>query len=367
MKLDDKNELIVELSNIASNLIGLEAEMDGLEFNENGSLKDGCRAPEDIQRDAYNMFMSAEAAINKSFYGRTIGRLNVFFSLNSDSRNGKRAADLNLLNTASIEPGPSVVKFNKNCVNLYLNALGYTRMQQGDLQNVEQLRTEFYKIMQEPENELHKAFQTYIHRIIIAIPLLVLSVPLTLIWVVVTDILIYYYLILSILATLERLGVVSGGREDFVRLLSAIVKSVYENGSGKTVKLDSNGMLSNADMVQMKNTIEDATGRMNAEFEMCRRGVSVEYDEKVQLVNLLKDNRVMIQSKYSADPMMSRKMTSFYNTYARSVANKHDSEKGYSEYAVRLSNLADLTAAIINNGLSCDRNLTTMVRELYKV
>lgn len=363
-------KILEDLAESYGRILALEAMVTNRKVNDNGSIAlEATDIPYNEEMatefDIFGKSLGFEAAVNKTMWGRMLGRLDVFFSANADSRNAKRAADLNLLNTMSINPGPSQLKFNYNSINLYINALGYTAIRQEDLKEIEILRSEFAALMNDPENQFMKALEVYITRVIVALPMILVSIPLALAIVVVTDIMIYYYLFLSIMATFDRMGILLGGREDFTRLISAIVASVYRNGSGKSVKLDSTGNLSISDLQRITAEIKDATARMNASF--LSNPTVVDYDDKVKLVQALQDNRVKIQSKYHPTGDMNRKMTSFYNIYMKNLASKHKKEVSYSQFAAYLANLSEAVSAIIENGLSCDKNLTTIVRGLYKV
>lgn len=364
-------DVLSELLSIEGNIIGLESKLlDGVTLNSNGSIKNGAVIPELDMSNVYNMFnalnIGTEAAINKSFMGRMLGRLNVFFSINSDSRNAKRSADLNLLNTSSINPGSSVLPFTEETVNLYINALGYTAIRREDLQGIEAMRQEFVRIMNDPDEQFNNMMTAWFKQIVYGIPLAILVLPIGLIYMWAMEIMFYYYFILVIIASVEQGNVLGGNRDEFLKLVYALTASAYKNGSGKQVKFEADGSISINEMRRMIEDVKDASSRLLSSLESNKRGTLVEYEGKVKLVTMLKDNRVMIQSKYTPNYDMNKKMGGFYNIYVKNVANKYKKAVSYDDSMVKLGVLAELMGCLIENGATCDKALTTIVRGLYK-
>lgn len=369
--MNNEFDIMSELGAITGEIIGLEALANGYELNENGSIRDGISMPalndDDIITTILSASLGTEAVIRRSFAGKLLHNLNIFFSVNSDSRNSKRAADLSLIDTQGLSQGPSTLKFNKQCINLYVNALGFTSMDRSDLEGLEGLRKEFHDMMKNPDSHLATAFKTYIGRILIGLPMLLVSVPLTIAWCIVTDFVIYYYLIMCIIASFEQAQTLAGTKDDFTRLICGIVASVYKHGSGKTVKFNPNGTIPVAELNRMESEIRDATYRMQDAFNLNSRGNLVEYNDKLEMLNMLKDKRVMIQTRYHYDSDLSRKMGSFYNAYAKNSAKLKSVNQSYSEYSLYLTALSNVMSAIIDNGIACDKSLSIIVNGLYRM
>lgn len=364
-------DILSGLLSIEGNIIGIESRItNGSDLNENGSIKNGASIPDLDMDNVYNMFnainIGTEAAINKSFMGRMLGRLNVFFSVNSDSRNAKRSADLNLLNSSAINPGSSKLPFTSETVNLYINALGYTAVRREDLQNLEAMRQEFVRLMNDPDDQFNNMMSSWFKQVVYGIPLTILVLPIGLIYIWAMEIMFYYYFILCIMASVEQGNVLGGHRDYFLKLAYGIVASAYKNGSGKQVKMEADGSISISEMNRMIADVSDATSRLKSSLESNRNGTIVEYSDKVKLVETLKDNRVMIQTKYAPNYDMNRKMGGFYNIYVKNIAKKYKKSVSYDESMIRVGILADLMGTLIENGITCDKALTTIVRGLYK-
>lgn len=357
--------VMADLLEVEGTIIGMEAMFKGEELLESGAIKNNIAfLMNDPMTELAFMGMSTEAAISKGIWGRLFGRLNVFFSTNADSRNAKRARDLDLLNSAAVDQRPSVLRFNKESINLFLNAWNYQMMRKEDIKELEMLRGEFLGIINDPSSEFGKALRTYLIRIPITFPIAILSIPLAFAWIFVTDVVIYYYLITCVLASIEKMSVLGGGREDFMRLISNMIGSIYMNGSGKSVKFDKNGHLPVSELQRIKVDIESATSRMRAAFGAVKSGTPVDYREKLDIVKMLQEARITIQSKYSG--LSNNKMVGAYNKMAKSINSNHLKERGYSEWAIYCANVADVMGAIVMNSRACDECLTTIVRDLYK-
>lgn len=359
-------DVITDLMEIEGDIIGLEAANKGIKVNDDGLIVNGIPLPK-LDIDAFNMFdalkLGEEAAISKSLLGRFFGRLNVLFSVSPDSRMRKRAEDLMLINPANVLPGPSKLKFNEQSINLFLNAWNYQLMRKEDYGQCEALRTEVERIVGSTNMNMGKMFQSYL-AMFGAFIILPLSPAAAIGYLVVTEILFYYYVIMTLISSVEETQLLSGAREEFIRLVSTVVASCYMNGSGKTVKLDKDGKLSIADMQMMKADLDDAKNRMNESFAMNSSGVYVEYQEKMKMVQAIQQSRIAIQGKYVGST--SRKHAQAYNVMSRNWKAIHQKHITYSEHAVYCANLGDVMGSLFELSVACDNHLTTIVRGLYK-
>lgn len=362
-------DIVTELLDIQGQLIGLEAASKGIHVNEDGLIVNGIKMPklkEEIFTTMQGLNIGQEAAINRSLMGRFFQRLNVIFSTSADSRMTKRAEDLNLLYSGSVKPGTHNLKINEEAINLFLNAWGYQSMRREDVAQTEALRAQLEKILKASDDNLVNAIRVEIQGILILIPLAIICLPIGMIWAFCVDVMFYYYLIMAIFAAFEESFTVGGGREEFIRLISNVIASCYMNGSGKKIKLDAAGRIPANVMAQMKADIDDARARMDAKFSsLSTSGSMVEYEEKVRIAQKLEAARLNIQNKYTA--ATNRKLSSVYNVMAKNWNIIHAKEVSYNEHAVYCAQLADLVYSYYELNKSCDRNLTTIVRELYKM
>lgn len=362
-----KLEVLIDLIDIEGLMIGYESMFKGEEVNEDMILQNAITVP-DIEVNQFNMYnilnIGQEAAINKSLMGRFLGRLNVLFSLNADSRMAKRAADLNLLYSGNVSPGPSKLRINQEAINLFLNAWRYQSMRREDVPRTEALRAELEKVLSAAGDNLGNAVRIRIQGMLLIIPLVVICFPIGLIYAIWNDIMFYYYLIMVIFASAEEGSTLAGHREEFMILVSNVVASCYMNGSGKKVKLEPNGKIPISEMYRIKAEIDDAKSRMDGVFGALHNGVYVEYNDKLKMVDDLIAARLNIQSKYGSET--SRKLTKAYNVMAKNWNKIYSKNIGYSEHAVYCAQLADVMYSLMELSMSCDRNLTTIVRDLYK-
>lgn len=359
-------DVITDLMEIEGDIIGLEAANKGMSVNEDGLIVNGIPLPK-LEIDAFNMFealkIGEEALINKSMFGRFFGRLNVLFSISPDSRMRKRAQDLMLINKNNVLPGASRLKFNEQCINLFLNAWNYQIMRKEDYHQCESLRLELEKILTDTSRNLGQMMGSYIG-MLIALLGFPICPPFAIGYFIVSEILFYYYLILTIVSTVKENELVSGTREEFIKLVTVVVASCYMNGSGKTVKIDKDGRLSVADLQKMKVDIDDAKIRMKESFRACEVGVYVDQDEKIKIAELLENSRIGILSKYASST--NKKHSKAYNMMAHNWRHKYRDQQMYSDHALYCVLLGDVMGSLFDLSFACDIYLTTIVRELYK-
>lgn len=359
-------DVLTDLMEVEGDIIGLEAANKGVSVTEDGLIVNGIPLPK-VEIDSFNMFealkIGEEAIINKSMFGRFFGRLNVLFSISPDSRMRKRAQDLMLINKHNVIPGASRLKFNEQSINLFLNAWNYQIMRKEDYHQCDSLRLELEKTLTDTSRNLGQMMTSYLG-MLIALLGFPICPPFAIGYFIVSEILFYYYLIMTVIATVKENELVSGVREEFIKLVTIIVASCYMNGSGKTVKIDKDGRLSVADLQKMRIDIEDAKARMKESFNACEAGVYVEQEEKVRIAELLENSRIGILSKYAS--ATNRKHARAYNMMASNWRSKYRDQQGYSEHALYCVLLGDVMGSLFDLSFACDIYLTTIVRGLYK-
>lgn len=367
----DKNEILSDLSVIDSDLISLEAMSRGFNVSESGAILDIIE-PDYLVETPFNMFetlrIGEEAMINKSAWGRIFGRLNVLFSMNHDSRMAKRAGDLNYINSGTVNPGSSNVKFDNESINLFLNAFNYQRVDRSKVSELEPFRQRLIESLNDTSSYLYKALKLYFGGVVVALILFLVSIPLAILFAFVVDICIYYYVIMAALSFLgfEDAKTSSMTSSEMVPFVCKLIGAIYENGSGKKVKYEPDGTLSMAELSRISVDIEDATNRMNSSFARCSGGVNIEYNDKLKIANQLKGASATIIQKYT-DPNISKKGLALYNLVATKIAKRERKAMQYNDYSQRMASICDALHSIIVNSQSCDKNLTTIVRGLYRM
>ena len=367
----NKNEILAELATIDGEMISLEAMSKGLDVSESGAIIDGFK-PGEIEESPFNMFerlrIGDEAMINSSVWGRIFGRLNVLFSMNHDSRMSKRAADLNFINTATIDNNTSVAKFDSSAVNLFLNAFNYQRVDRSKLSELEGFRLRLKSALETPGSYLVKSLKWWFGGRVVVLMLIFVSIPLAILMAVATDFFVYYYLLMAIFTAIGVTGDVdqSMTSSEIVPFICKLIGAVYENGSGKKVKYEEDGSLSIGELNRISVDIEDAMNRMNNAFIRCSRGVPVDYEDKVKIAKQLKDATADINQKYH-DPNISKQGIALYNLVAVKVAKREEKAMRYSPYSQKIAIICDVMNMLIENSKNCDKHLTTIVRGLYKM
>lgn len=366
---NNKIDILAELANIEGTIIGLEASaIKGLNLNEDGLIVNGIPMPK-IEFDAFSIHealnLGTEAAINKNVFSRMISRLNVMFSTSADSRMQKRAANLNLIEAGSINPGSSKIKVNKEAVNLFLTAWNYNGMRREDVAQTEALRLHLVNTMNEFDENIRNSITSALKEVFIGIPLVVLAPPIGAIYIFYSDIMAWYYLIMAILTLGEESQILGGYRTEFVRLVSNVVASCYMNGSGKTVKLDKDGRIPLSSLQSMSADIQDIMTRMNNAFGMIKSGTIVDYNDKVEIATTLRNKKELIQSKYVGPN--NRKLSQAYNVMASNWRKMYSGSVSYSPDAMYYVHLADTMFNLLELSKACDNHLTTIVDSLYKM
>ena len=369
---DNKLDVFGDLMDIQGDIIALEAMFEGKEVTPEGVVMDY-----DLSKMIGSMegveFLNSlrlgtEAAINKSLLGRVMQKLNVFFTASRDDRMQKRIADLNLINTGSIIPGPSTLKYDKEAINLFLNAWGYISCDPKELEKAEALRVEFMRLINEPDSRLGKALGAYLAEILVGFPIAVfISVPIGIGVMFVYDVMFWYYIITCLMICFQRDEVLAGTRPEFAKLITQLTIAAYKNGSGKTITVNKDGKASISDLQKIKEEVQDATMRMRSRFEMNKNGTLVEYKDKVEIAKTLRDSRLMFAAKYTGHSNMNSRAARFYNIMSRNFKNLYNQSVSYDETSIYLVNVAEAMAAIMENSILCDKYLTTIIRGLYKM
>lgn len=369
--MNNTNDILAELAAIDGEMLGLEAMSRGLDVTESGAILNAFK-PGELEETPFNMFerlkVGDEAMINSSPWGRIFGRLNVLFSMNHDSRMAKRAADLNYINTGTIDPNTSVAKFDLDAINLYLNAFNYQRVDRSKIAELEGFRQRLQSVLETPGSYLAKCIKWYFGGRVLILILLFISIPLAFAMAFITDFCVIYYLLMSIFSALGLDDSIDNSltSAEIVPFISKLIGAIYENGSGKKVKYESDGSLSIGELNRIAVDIEDAMNRMNNAFIRCSRGTPVEYKSKVEIANRLKSATMIINQKYY-DPNINKKGIALYNLVAKKIAKKERKAIQYSPYSQKIATMCDVLDIIIRNSRSCDDHLTTIVRGLYKM
>lgn len=369
---DNRLDVFGDLMDIQGDIVALEAMFEGKEITPEGVIMDydlskmigSMEGVEFINK----LRIGNEAAINKSLLGRIMQKLNVFFTASGDERMAKRVADINLINTGSIIPGPSTLKYDKEAINLFLNAWGYISCDPKELEKAEALRSEFMRLINEPDARLNKALGAYLAELLVGFPIaMFISLPIGVGIMFVYDVMFWYYIITCLMVCFQRDEVIAGVRPEFAKLITQLTIAAYKNGSGKTINVDKDGKVAISDLVKIKEEVQDATMRMRNRFEMNKNGTLVEYKDKVEIAKTLQDSRIKLAAKYTGHSNMNKRATRFYNIMSRNFQKLYNQSITYDDTSVYLVNVAEAMAAIMENSILCDKYLTTIVRGLYKM
>lgn len=369
-------DLITELNAVEGSLMGLESYYMGIEAPKDLSGIGLVLSTESPLKEFSELYGSESAIRRTNFFKTMLHNINVILSMSSDGRLSKRLDELNRIDISGITKEMSNVKFDKRCIELFLEGWEYTAIRDSDSMEIEGLRRRLDNVLEDPYNYLNNGLLSYFLGVLLSLAAMTVSVPAAIAVIFTTDILVWVYCIMAIASALEvnkmveTAGDIQPGTEayaynlvfDIVKYISRLLVSMYNNATGNNVKLV-DGEIPMVTIKDMINNVESMRTKINVAFDRCQRGVLVDYDDKVDMAKTLFNNRMKLLAKYKSP--MSAKYTGIYKSVSKILSKKAVRNPEPSEWSSRCILTSDLIMSFIRLSNDLNGKVPVIVKGLY--
>ena len=359
------------MSNAMMDLIGIESEIElqGAKLKDK-NLDEVEYALEYLIKYEDEFYESMreygfENIMGKGMFSRMLSSLKAMIS-SPEEWIAMTARDISMINTAEINPGLTTTKFDHQAVVLWLKRFNYLCIDPAKMQELSSHRRELMRRIGDIKSAPGEYFKAVGLGYLIVILEFVLGMPFGVIIVTafICDVYIWFKLICWIVAALDWVKIGQGEFADkWIDAMCEIAADMYMNGSGKKISKDKDGKVSIEDLNKIIREYRSINDETESAFLRCETGVDLDYNSKLQIANLLRENA----RNLSLDKTKSTAKN--VQAYLRSISRRLD-KKVYnfsgSPYAPKCNALSELWDVVWIMSKRSRQELKLIVKGLYR-
>lgn len=320
--------------------------------------------------DVMMMACGLESAINKGMARRLIDQIKMTLTLDPDKCLAININDLAYLDSNNISRNVSKVPVNLECVRTWIDKYKFLTLSPEQVENSETRRRELISMLETLQKTRDAAVTSYLGEAVATIMMFVLTVPFNVIVIslAIWDIYTWFQILSWVFAYFDWRKIASADvRDGWINAMIEIVVDLYEHGTGKKIPRASGGpyIVKLEDLNTIFNTLSAMEEKSVKTFDRASRGFYLEYNDKVQLVDMLraeyKEMRIPKPSDVSSRnlPLM-RRLTS-------AVAKSTDARATDTLDGRYCTSLYNIWVLLGNMCKTSNKQFSTIVKSLYKM